>query len=119
MKILLDTCAAKSAIHILIAAGFDVIHAGNWPADPGDEEILAFAFRNKMILVTLDKDFGRLVVMLNQPCRGIIRLVEVPSEKQGSLILQILKDYENILRSGGIITASTQRVRVRSSKGIL
>ncbi len=116
MKVLLDTCAAKGAIKVLIAAGFDAIHAGNWPADPGDEEILAFAFRNEMVLVTLDKDFGRLVVRFGQPSKGIIRLVEVSSEKQGPLILQILKDYGDILRNGGIITASTQRIRVRTSK---
>jgi len=37
---------------------YDVVWAGEWPEDPGDEEILERAYLEGRILVTLDKDFG-------------------------------------------------------------
>jgi predicted nuclease of predicted toxin-antitoxin system len=57
VKLLLDTCIWGGAVDALKAAGHDVIWAGDWPADPGDEEILALAYQENRILITLDKDF--------------------------------------------------------------
>ena len=38
MKILLDTCVAGVLVRpALVEAGHDVIWAGEWPSDPGDE----------------------------------------------------------------------------------
>ena len=53
MKVLLDTCVYGGGIEILEAAGYDVIWAGNWPRDPGDEEILRRAYSEGRILITL------------------------------------------------------------------
>jgi predicted nuclease of predicted toxin-antitoxin system len=60
MKILLDTCVWGGARKTLAAAGHDVEWTGNWPQDPGDDTILAHAYQEGRILVTLDKDFGEL-----------------------------------------------------------
>ena len=60
MKVLLDTCVWGGARGELAGAGHDVVWSGDWPEDPGDEEILATAFREGRVLVTLDKDFGEL-----------------------------------------------------------
>lgn len=43
MLILLDSCVWGGARAQLAAADHDVIWAGDWPEDPGDEEILARA----------------------------------------------------------------------------
>ena len=58
MKILLDTCDWGGVLRVLESAGHDVVWAGNWEKDPGDEEILAVAHREHRVLITLDKDFG-------------------------------------------------------------
>jgi predicted nuclease of predicted toxin-antitoxin system len=52
VKFLLDTCVSGGAVEPLKAAGHDVIWAGDWPADPGDEEILTLAYREGRILIT-------------------------------------------------------------------
>ena len=75
MKLLLDTCIAGGAVAPLMAAGHDVIWAGGWPVDPGDDEILARASGEGRILITLDKDFGELAAVREQANAGIIRLV--------------------------------------------
>ena len=40
MKILLYTCVWGGVCKELQAAGHDVIWAGDWPEDPGDDEII-------------------------------------------------------------------------------
>jgi predicted nuclease of predicted toxin-antitoxin system len=49
----LDTCVWGGAVDPLKAAGHDVVWAGDWPTDPGDDEILALAHREGRILITL------------------------------------------------------------------
>ena len=67
MKALLDTCVWGGARAVLEAAGHDVVWAGDWPVDPGDDEILARAHREGRVLVTLDKDFGELAIVHQRP----------------------------------------------------
>ncbi len=40
MKLLLDTCVWGGAKKTLESSGHDVVWAGDWAEDPGDEEIL-------------------------------------------------------------------------------
>jgi predicted nuclease of predicted toxin-antitoxin system len=79
LKLLLDTCIAKSARDCLLAAGHDVLWAGEWSIDPGDEQILTMAYQQQRVIVTLDKDFGELAVLRKVPHAGIIRLSSRPS----------------------------------------
>ncbi|MBW1691626.1 MAG: DUF5615 family PIN-like protein [Deltaproteobacteria bacterium] len=75
MKILLDACVWGGTRKYLESSGHDVVWAGDWPEDPGDEEILARAHNEGRILVTLDKDFGELAIIHEIAHSGIIRLV--------------------------------------------
>lgn len=77
MKLLLDACVWGGSLQVLQAAGHDVVWAGNWPEDPGDEEILARAHSERRVLVTLDKDFGELAIVHGIPHSGILRLVNL------------------------------------------
>lgn len=114
MKILLDTCVWGGVRLELQTAGLDVVWAGDWNEDPGDEEILNRAYQEGRILVTLDKDFGELAVVRHQPHSGIIRLVNMSAHQQGKISLQILKTYEQDLIQNSIITVDKQRVRIRT-----
>lgn len=53
MKILLDSCVSGRLRSPLESDGYDVLWAGDWPIDPGDDQILEFAFREGRILITL------------------------------------------------------------------
>ena len=113
MKILLDTCIWGGAIEALKAAGHDDIWAGAWDVDPGDDEILARAHQEGRVLVTLDKDFGELAVVRDQPHAGIVRLVNWSALQQASICLSVLSRYAAELQTGAIITVDPGRVRVR------
>ena len=114
MKLLLDTCVSRSAQVELKAAGHDVQQTGESASDPGDEEILAQAHREKRILVTLDKDFGELAIVHGQGHSGIVRLVGVSAKRQGAVCRTIVEQYGEQLAAGAIVTVEPGRVRVRS-----
>ncbi|MEN3000764.1 MAG: hypothetical protein ABDI19_02850 [Armatimonadota bacterium] len=46
MKVLLDACVWGGAKAVLQADGYDVIWAGDWETDPGDEVILMRLLRS-------------------------------------------------------------------------
>lgn len=113
MKLLLDTCVWGKALKTLQDGGHDVVWAGDWPEDPGDDEILARAQKEHRILVTLDKDYGELAVVYGRPHAGIIRLVNISAKQQASMCLQILVLHGKQLEKGAIVTAQPGKLRVR------
>jgi predicted nuclease of predicted toxin-antitoxin system len=114
MKILLDSCVWGKARVELEAAGHDVVWSGDWPKDPGDEEILARAHEQGRILVTLDKDFGELAVLRGTPHNGIVRLVNISARQQAAICSQVLARHGAELQKGAIVTAEPGRLRIRS-----
>ena len=116
MKLLLDTCVWGGTVKTLRKYGYDVIWSGDWPVDPGDTEILAYAYQQQRILITLDKDFGELAIVYAKPHYGIVRLVGLAAQQQGVYCLKVLRQYAGELESGAIITVTQERVRIRSAK---
>ena len=116
MKLLLDTCVWGHASQRLRSAGHDVVWAGEWTEDPGDEEILERAYTEGRILVTLDKDFGELAVVYGHRHAGIIRLVDFKSTDQAVVCLKVLGLYSEQLQRGAIVTAEPGRLRVRDTE---
>ncbi|MBD2743087.1 DUF5615 family PIN-like protein [Coleofasciculus sp. FACHB-1120] len=113
MKVLLDTCVWGGVRTELATAGYDVVWTGDWSEDPGDEEILATAYSEGRILVTLDKDFGELAIVRGTSHCGILRLVNLSARQQATVCLRVLELYGNELTSGAIVTAELGRVRIR------
>jgi predicted nuclease of predicted toxin-antitoxin system len=113
MKVLLDTCVWGGVVQALRNAGHDVIWAGEWDEDPGDDEILSFAHREGRILITLDKDFGELAVVYNRAHSGIIRLVRMSSAQQVAICLKLLDEYQAELKAGTLIVVDPDKIRIR------
>jgi predicted nuclease of predicted toxin-antitoxin system len=113
MKFLLDTCVWGGASNELRRVGHDVIWVGEWPEDPGDDEILDRAHREGRILVTLDKDFGEIAVFYGMPHSGIIRLVNIGARQQASACLRVVDLHGEDLKSGAIITVEANRLWIR------
>jgi predicted nuclease of predicted toxin-antitoxin system len=116
MKLLLDTCVWGGVKKILEEARHDVVWGGDWDQDPGDDEIISYAFREKRTLVTLDKDFGELAIVHRVSHCGIIRLVGLSSKQQATVCLAVLARYDKELLHGAIITANIDRLRIRLSE---
>ncbi|OGP80036.1 MAG: toxin-antitoxin system, toxin component, PIN family protein [Deltaproteobacteria bacterium RBG_16_49_23] len=117
MKLLLDTCVWGGALKELQNNGHDVFWAGEWPTDPGDDEILDHAYHENRILVTLDKDFGELAIVRGVPHAGIIRLVNLRARQQADACLRVIGLHGDDLMAGAIITVEPNRMRIRLSTG--
>lgn len=113
MRVLLDACVSKGVQDALRVAGHDVTWAGDWEEDPGDDEILAMAHREGRVLVTLDKGFGEKVIVRSIPHHGLIRLVGLSAAEQVTVSLHLLNRYLDDLNVGAILTAESDRVRIR------
>ena len=113
MKLLLDSCIWGGARNRLREAGHDVIWAGDWAEDPGDEQILAQAHADERILVTLDKDFGELAILRSAPHCGILRIVDFSARRQADACLAVIAAHGAELLLGAIVTAEPGRVRIR------
>lgn len=113
MKLLLDACVWGGARRHLEEAGHEVDWVGDWDRDPGDLEILAHAVRESRLLVTLDKDFGELVIVRGERHSGIIRLLGFSARRQGEVCAQVLAAYETELVAGALLTVEPGRVRIR------
>jgi len=113
MKVVLDSCVSSALCPPLQTVGHDVVWVGDWPQDPGDQEIMAFAHREGRIVITLDKDFGTLAIRDRIPHSGIVRLVNISLREQTAVCEQILGKHGRILLSGAIITADQKRLRIR------
>jgi len=112
--LLLDGCIWGKAALQLRDAGHDVIWAGEWTADPGDDAILAHAFAEQRVFVTIDKDFGELAVHRGQPHHGILRIVDFSARRYGEVCLAVLAAHLADLEAGALITASPGRIRIRT-----
>lgn len=94
--------------------GHDVTHVGDWGADPGDTEVLRRAHEEQRVLVTLDNDFGELVIVRGLLHSGLVRLVGLRAREQGPAVVEVCRRYEADLMAAAIITVHPDRVRVRS-----
>jgi predicted nuclease of predicted toxin-antitoxin system len=113
MRLFLDTCVWGGTADALRKSGHDVIWSGAWEDDPGDEEILATAYAEGRILITLDKDFGELAVVWRSPHCGILRIAGLPARRQAEVIEIILKSHGTELETGAVVTAEPGRIRIR------
>lgn len=116
MKVLLDTCVSSNVYQALLELGIDAEWTRNWERDPGDEAILAYAFEHKRTLVTLDKDFGALAILQGKSHTGILRLVGLSTRQQASVCQRVLEQHHVTLANGAIITADSDRVRIRPAR---
>lgn len=116
MRLLLDSCVWGPVCSELQDKGHDVIWAGDWEEDPGDLEILRRAHREARVLVTLDKDFGELAVIRNEPHSGIVRLVGFSARHQARACQEILRLYSDELAAAALITVDPGKVRVRPGR---
>lgn len=116
MRVLLDSCVWGGARSAIAAVGHDVEWTGDWPADPGDEEILARAAAAGAVLVTIDKDFGELAIVRGLPHAGIIRVVGLAAREQGPACVAVLERYASELAAGALVTVDRTRVRIRAPR---
>jgi len=113
MKFLLDSCISFFAVKALRERDFVVKWIPEMGKDPGDEEIIKRAFKEDMVLVTADKDFGEFIFLWGMGAPTIIRLVDIPARDQGKILLRLIEVYKTEIEKKVILTVQKYRVRIR------
>ena len=81
MRLLADENFPGPAIGVLKASGHDVVWVRTAKPGAADREVLAWAAREKRILLTFDKDFGELAGRSSLPSECGIVLLRLPMSK--------------------------------------
>ncbi len=110
-KILADENIPRTAIQSLRSLGYDVVSV--WEVNPGisDEQVVQLAIREKRIIITFDKDFGR-IALTNPNVPGVIlmRIPPVNPEYITNRIISALKSVENPYDKLIIVRRNTVRI---------
>lgn len=116
MKVLVDMNVSPLLVPELAAAGHEAVH---WfdvgaPAAP-DRELMVWAERHGMVLVTHDLDFGAMLGSSNEAGPSVIqvRAARLPVRELASLLVQTLGDCKEQLLSGALVTIDVSKRRVR------
>lgn len=113
MRFLADESCDFAVVRALRSAGFDVRCISESIPRAKDTEVIGLALREERILLTEDKDFGRLVYSHGQQTLGVI-FPRFPTFARR----QILKDVVNLVKQQGeklvgfFITLQPGRIRI-------
>ncbi|MGD0622789.1 MAG: DUF5615 family PIN-like protein [Thermacetogeniaceae bacterium] len=115
MKFLVDVCIGGKIAKWLKDLGYNVDEVRTRNPYMPDEDIIDWAFKEKRIILTADKDFGELAILRGKKHCGVVRFPDAPFELRKSLLEQLLQNYSTELSMGKIITVFPNRIRVRNS----
>lgn len=113
MRLLVDSCLGPRLVHGLRQRGHDVEWVKDWPKDPGDREILAYAHATGRVVITADNDFGELVFKDGQPHCGVVRVVlDIMLDDWPERIDRAVRLHADALEAGRLLTLDSERTRV-------
>lgn len=106
MKFLVERCAGLATARWLNRQGHDAFAAHHLPPSTPDTALLQLAASTGRILITSDRDFGRLIHHLLLPHAGLINLPATNSQRKINLLQHALTSHLHHIKSGDTITIS-------------
>jgi len=115
MKFLLDVCVSSRSLEgLLVRLGHDVVSSFSIDPRATDERLMAIAYTDDRILVTEDKDFGRLAFLLDLPHGPIVRFRGLSVAEQATALEEFLQWHGDKLAEEVVITLSRGRIRIHA-----
>ena len=116
MKLLVDMNLSPRWVDLFAGAG---IQAAHWstigPVNAPDSQIMAYALTHDFVVLTHDLDFGAILAATQgeKPSVVQLRADNVSPDVIGAQVLVALRQMENELRDGALLTVDPQRTRLR------
>lgn len=117
IPILLDQGLPRSAVSVLRADGWDVVHTGDIGLHQAtDKQLLEFARKDQRTIITLDSDFHTILALTNADAPSVIRirLEGLNGPDLAQLIKRIWPKVEPQLQKGAMITVTELGIRIRN-----
>ena len=113
MRFLADESCDFAVVRALRAAGFNVLCISESSPRAEDSEVIRLAVRESRILLTEDKDFGRLVYSHGQETLGVIflRFPTLARRRISRDIVNLVKQQGEKL-AGSFVTVQPGRIRM-------
>ncbi|MEA3254233.1 MAG: DUF5615 family PIN-like protein [Candidatus Altiarchaeota archaeon] len=117
LRLLVDESSGRRLFNLL-KSSYDVVFIGDVMQGCPDVEVLRFAEKENMVLITDDKDFGEFIFRLGKPSKGVIllRMRTTDLEKRFMLLKNILGRFDSFDRKFIVLTEKS--ARIRSTEGI-
>lgn len=115
LKLLLDMNLSPDWIPLLESGGHEAIHWRDLgAADAPDHEIMAWARNNGCVVLTHDLDFGALLHATGAVAPSVMQFRDhdVRPDSMGQLALLALKQAEQEIRRGALITVDSKKLRI-------
>lgn len=115
MKILVDVGVSKLVEEWLAHEKFDITAVRDLNPSMADFDILALAVTEERLVITMDKDFGEMIVRSGLPHTGVLllRLEDATSAEKVAVVQHIFASYLDVL-SGHYCVYQRGRLRVRN-----
>lgn len=116
MRILIDVNLTPEWVQVFASEGITAVHwTSVGDARAPDLEVMTWARSNEHIVFTHDLDFGVLLAMTRSTGPSVIqiRMQDVMPSVAADAILQVLRDHEDALQAGAIISIDERASRVR------
>ena len=113
LRFLADESCDFAAVRALRAEGFDVLSVAEASAGADDERVIALALDDRRILLTEDKDFGRLVFATGSKSLGVV-LIRFPASARsaiGTRMLELVHKHADRL-TGSFVVLQPERTRI-------
>jgi predicted nuclease of predicted toxin-antitoxin system len=110
-KILADENIPRTAIQFLRNSGYDIVSV--WEMNPGmsDEQVVELSIREQRIIITFDKDFGRIALTNpNVPGVMLLRFSPISPEYIARRIISTLETVGNPY--GKLVVVRRKTVRI-------
>jgi len=115
MKYLADESLEYPIITFLRENKIDVLAVREFMRGATDTEIIEYAFKNELLIITSDKDFGELSFRLKRKSCGIIlmRLPDAGNKEKAELLLAAINKLTNEVKNKFIVIDKF-KIRIRS-----
>jgi len=116
MKIIIDMNLSPQWVPILKSAGYQPIHWSQVGADnASDREIMGWAHTHNHVVFTHDLDFGAILAATdaNSPSVFQIRTQDVSPKTLSAVVLSSLKQFEEQLNEGALVSVNEKQARAR------
>ncbi len=116
MKFLVDLALSPRTVKALRNCGYEAVRVNELGmAKSKDSEILEYAAKNDMIVITADLDFGDILAFAGykKPSVIIFRLKEPSPDHINSLLLSAIPRITDALNKGSIVVIEDYRIRIR------
>jgi len=117
MKFLVDMPISPKTVDFLKNMGYEAVRVSELGmAKSKDREILNYAVKNEMVVLTADLDFGDILAYThsNKPSTIIFRLHDPSPQHVNSLLSSNLYRIKEDLLKGAIVIIEDTRIRIRN-----